>query len=229
MGIRLQMLHALIEAHPDRAERLRPHVEALEAGIVAEPAMCLARVRTLFEAVHESIAPILGVDLSSAAEFPKRNALIIEALDFSLDGHPEAERINKAIKKLLGAINGTASALAELSNIPSMRHMGSLDWPTLERQHAMMLGGLCDTLISFLFEVAWNRQTKLATDEPRYADFADFNDHIDELYKVVEIEGSQFQPSQVLFELDWTQYKSSHQGWSLDKEAATKADGEAAA
>jgi hypothetical protein len=225
MAIRLQMLHVLMEAHPDRAVRLRPHVEALEAAIVAEPSMCLSRVRTLFEAVHETIAPILGIDLSGTDKFPARNALIIDALDFSLDGHPDAERINKTIKKLLGAINGTASALAELSNIPNMRHLGSLDWPTLERQHARMLGGLCDALVSFLFEVAWSRQPKEAPIvPPRYEDFAPFNAYLDDEHDIFEVAGSQFLPSLVLFQLDRTQYDLVQQEWALENGQAAPPD-----
>jgi hypothetical protein len=225
MAIRLQMLHALMEAHPDKTERLRPHVEALEAGIVAEPNMCLSRVRTLFEAVHQTIAPILGVDLSGAEQFPRRNALIINALDFSLKGHPNADRINETIKRLLRSINGTASALAELSNIPNMRHLGSLDWPTLERHHALMLGGLCDAFVSFLFEVAWSRQPKAPPVElPRYEDFASFNAYLDEEHDIVEIAGSKFLPSRVLFQLDRTQYDLAEQEWTQENGAVAPPD-----
>jgi hypothetical protein len=173
----LQMLRTLAEDHPDRAASLLRHVEALELTIATEPQLCLHRVRTLFEAVHETIAPQLGIDLSGVSEFPTRNSRIIRALDFSLPNHPDAERINAAISRLLGSINGTAAALAELSNIPNLRHGGSLDWGTLERQHAAMLGGLCDTLASFLFDVAWSRApSKVAEPEPAvYDDYQEFN------------------------------------------------------
>jgi hypothetical protein len=73
--------------------------------------------------------------------------------------YPETAKIGETITKLLGSINGAALALAELSNIPNMRHGGSLDWGTLQRQHALMLGGLCDSLVAFLFDVAWSRTT----------------------------------------------------------------------
>ena len=54
-----------------------------------------------------------------------------------------------------------------------MRHGGSLDWGTLGRQHALMLGGLCDTLVSFLFDVAWTRASAEAagSEADRYEDF----------------------------------------------------------
>ena len=102
---------------------------------------------------------------------------VIEALDFSVADHPEAAKINTTIAALLKGIDDTAVALAQLSNIPNMRHGGSLDWGTLERQHAVMLGGLCDTLVSFLFDVAWSRRSIEAPEpEPaRYEDFVEFN------------------------------------------------------
>src|SRR5205823_6067664 len=129
----LQMLRALIAAHPDRAGRLQVHVDALEATIVVEPDRCLERVRALFEATFHSIAPHLGLSLAAGEDFPSQNKRIIQALDFALDGHPHAERIAAAIRKLVGSVNGTIGALAELSNIPGMRHGGSLDWRTLQR------------------------------------------------------------------------------------------------
>src|SRR5208283_4879347 len=166
MRFTLQMLRTLIADHPDRAAPLTRHVEALEKAIDAEPELCLHRVRALFESVHATIAPQLGIDLSDVIEFPTRNSRIIKAMDFSVRNHPDADKINGIIGKLLGSINGAAAALAELSNIPNLRHGGSLDWGTLERRHAIMLGGMCDTLVSFLFEVAWGPGVERRLDQP---------------------------------------------------------------
>ena len=60
MPYMLQMLRALMQEHPDRAERLRVHVEALEASIEGQPTFCLQNVRTLFEAAHATIARSWG-------------------------------------------------------------------------------------------------------------------------------------------------------------------------
>src|SRR5437868_5283142 len=113
MPYSLQMLRSLMEVHPDRAARLRLHVEALEAAIVREPDRCLERVRALFEATQLTIAPQLGLIFAETDEFSTRNRRVFEALDFSLKDHPDAERVDKAIKKLIGSINGTIGALAE--------------------------------------------------------------------------------------------------------------------
>jgi hypothetical protein len=87
MPYTLQMLRALMQEHPDRAERLRVHVEALEANIEGQPAFCLQNVRTLFEAAHATIAPQLGVTFGKSSGFPSRMRGVIEALDF-LDRQP---------------------------------------------------------------------------------------------------------------------------------------------
>lgn len=227
MAFALQMLRALIEAHPDRAASLQRHVEALEATIQGEPQLCLHRVRTLFEAVHATIAPKLGIDLSDAMEFHTRNSRIIKAMDFSVQNHPDSEKISVAIAKLLGSINGTAAALAELSNIPNLRHGGSLDWGTLERQHAIMLGGLCDTLASFLFDVAWSRAPALsaAPEQSRYEDFNLFNTSLDDQYEAVEIAGSTFLPSKILHALDPIQYETARADWEAEWVDLTRDEG----
>jgi hypothetical protein len=217
MPFKLQQLGALIEAHPDRASGLRRHVEALETAIDVEPELCLHRVRTLFEAVHVTIAPLLNVALDDAAEFPTRNSRIIKAMDFSIPGHPQAERIGKTVERLLGSINGVASALAELSNIPNLRHGGSLDWATLGRQHAVMLGSLCDALVGFLFEVAWSRVPQAVPVVENYNDFTEFNTYIDDDHEPVIIAGSVFEPSRVLFALDRTVYDAARQEWEAER------------
>ena len=106
-------------------------------------------------------------------------------MDFSIANHPDAAKIHATITALLKGIDDTAVALADLSNIPNMRHGGSLDWGTLERQHAAMLGGLCDALVSFLFDVAWRRPAAGATaPEPdRYEDFSAFNAWLDDEHR----------------------------------------------
>lgn len=219
MPYHLQALHALMEAHPDRAEPLRRHVEALEISIESQPAFCLQNVRTLFEAAHATIAPQLGVAFAKHDGFPVRMKGVIAALDFSVANHPDAEKINTHVKELVQAIEDMAVALAKLSNIPNLRHGGSLDWGTLERQHAVMLGGLCDTLVSFLFDVAWRRPTVPATSpEPSsYEDFATFNASLDDEYEEVEIAGSVFQPSKVLYLLDNVQYEAARLEWEAEE------------
>jgi hypothetical protein len=213
------MLHALIQEHPDRAERLRVHIEALEASIEGQPAFCLQNVRTLFEAAQATIAPQLGVTFGINSGFPDRMRSVIEKMDFSIANHPEATKIHSTITALLKGIDDTAAALAQLSNIPNMRHGGSLDWGTLERQHAVMLGGLCDTLVSFLFDVAWRRPSAgLTTPEPsRYEDFAAFNAWLDDERENVEIAGSLFLPSKILYLLDATQYEAVRMDWDAQQ------------
>lgn len=222
MPYALQSLRALIAEHPDRAARLRVHVEALEHSIAAQPAFCLQNVRTLFEAAHVSIAPHLGVEFGRKAGFPDRMRGIIEALDFRIDAHPEGEKISETIATLLKGIDDTATALAQLSNIPNMRHGGSLDWGTLERQHAAMLGGLCDALVSFLFDVAWSRPVaEAAAPEPaRYEDFETFNAYLDDEHGDVEIAGAAFPASRVLYLMDATQYDAARIDWEGEQATA---------
>lgn len=215
MTYSLQMLRALIAAHPDRAERLTPHVEALELSIHSQPAFCLQNVRTLFEAAHATIAPQLGVEFSNRAGFPDRMKGVIDALDFSVADHPDAEAIHTHVQSLVAAINDMAVALARLSNVPNMRHGGSLDWGTLERQHAIMLGGLCDTLVSFLFDVAWSRPvaTEAEAEVTTFEDFAEFNEWLDDDIGLVEMAGSTFRPSQILYLLDATKHEAARTEW----------------
>jgi hypothetical protein len=219
MPYMLQMLRALMQEHPDRAERLRVHVEALETSIEGQPAFCLQNVRTLFEAAHATIAPRLGVTFGKSSGFPGRMRRVIEALDFSIADHPDATKIHSTITALLKGIDDTAVALADLSNIPNMRHGGSLDWGTLERQHAAMLGGLCDSLVTFLFDVAWRRPAAGAVvPEPeRYEDFAAFNAWLDDEHENVEIAGSLFLPSKILYLLDPTQYEAARLDWQTQQ------------
>jgi len=188
-------------------------------------------VRTLFEAAHATIGPRLGIDFGKKAGFPDRMRGVIAAMDFSIAGHPNAEEINEQIRALTNGIDDVAVALAKLSNIPNMRHGGSLDWGTLQRQHALMLGGLCDSLVAFLFDVAWSRATPddALEHKPDYGDYDAFNAYLDEEYDPVEIVSVTLVPSYVLFHLDETAYDAARLEWEAENVAEGKVDNEAAA
>jgi len=215
MAYQLQRLRELIDRHPEKAGSLLLHVRSLEQSIDSLPLSCLANVRTMFEAAQSSIAGPLNLQYGEDEDFPQRTRRIIKALDLSLEGHPEGAKIEKHLKVLLGSMSGAASALATLSNIPNMRHGGALDLPTLERQHAYMLGGLCDALVSFLLDVAWSRPDERQGTHggPFYDDDPEFNDSLDGEYALVEIAGSAFTPSRVLFALDPTLYEAARDEW----------------
>jgi hypothetical protein len=229
MAYTLQLLRELIAAHPDRAERLIAHVDALEASIEAQPSFCLQHVRTLFEAAHATIAPRLGIDFDKDDSFAARNKKLIKAMDFSVPGHPEEAKIADVLARLMGSINGTAAALGELSNIPNLRHGGSLDWSTLSRQHALMLGGLCDTLVAFLFDVAWSRGDE-SGELPieRYEENGDWNEVLDEEWGSLTIGNSKFWASRILYALDVTQYDLLRQEWLSDNREQPDAEADAA-
>ncbi|PZU70692.1 abortive infection family protein [Sphingobium yanoikuyae] len=228
MAYQLQLLRNLIERHPERAGNLELHVAALEQSIEQLPNTCLASVRTIFEAAQASIGLQLNIEFGRDG-LPGRMTKVIEAFDFSMTDHPDGDKIHVELSALIKGVEETTTALARLSNIPNMRHGGALDWAVLQRQHAYMLGGLCDALVSFLLDVAWSRPSNEVEEPsgPSYELEGDFNDNIDSEYELVEIAGSSFEPSRILFNLDRTQYEAALVEWRLTNPA--DAEEEAAA
>lgn len=216
MAYQLQLLRNLIERHPERAGNLELHVRALEQSIEQLPNTCLASVRTIFEAAQASIGLHLNIEFGRDG-LPGRMTKVIDAFDFSMTDHPDGDKIHEELSALIKGIEETTTALARLSNIPNMRHGGALDWAVLQRQHAYMLGGLCDALVSFLLDVAWSRPSEEVEEPsgPSYALESDFNDNLDSEYELVEIAGSNFEPSRILFTLDPTQYEAALTEWRL--------------
>lgn len=220
MAYQLQLLRNLIERHPERAGNLELHVRALEQSIEQLPNTCLASVRTIFEAAQASIGLSLNIEFGRDG-LPGRMTKVIEAFDFTMTDHPDGDKIHEELSALIKGIEETTTALARLSNIPNMRHGGALDWAVLQRQHAYMLGGLCDALVSFLLDVAWSRPSddvETASD-PSYDLEGAFNDNLDSEYELVEIAGSIFEPSRILFTLDATQYEAALTEWRLTNPA----------
>lgn len=220
MAYQLQLLRNLIGRHPERAGNLELHVRALEQSIEELPNTCLAGVRTIFEAAQASIGQQLNIEFGRDG-LPGRMTKVIEAFDFSMADHPDGAKIHEELTALIKGIEETTTALARLSNIPNMRHGGALDWAVLQRQHAFMLGGLCDALVSFLLDVAWSRPSEAveAPTGPSYAEEGEFNESLDSEYELVEIAGSIFEPSRILFTLDRTQYEEALTEWRQNKPA----------
>ena len=221
MAYQLQLLRNLIERHPERAGNLELHVRALEQSIEQLPNTCLASVRTIFEAAQASIGLSLNIEFGRDG-LPGRMTKVIEAFDFTMTDHPDGDKIHEELSALIKGIEETTTALARLSNIPNMRHGGALDWAVLQRQHAYMLGGLCDALVSFLLDVAWSRPSEEVetASGPSYELEGAFNDNLDNEYELVEIAGSIFEPSRILFALDATQYEAALAEWRLTNPAS---------
>ncbi len=92
-----------------------------------------------------------------------------------------------------------------------------------------MLGGLCDTLISFLFDVAWSRAAARAeNEENRYEDFEAFNASLDVEFGDFVVAGSVFPASKILFKLDPIQYDTARAEWEVEQGAFVDDEGAAA-
>jgi hypothetical protein len=168
----------------------------------------------LLEAVARTLCDEMGLVHVNGRDFPQQMRAIIDALDLRLDGHPRASDIKTALQKLFGGLSGAVSAISELSNIEGLRHGPHLDWPKLERRHAAMLGGFCDTLVAFVIEAASPvKQPTVGNDETSFEAATEFNDWLDEECGPIKILQGVFSPSLVLFTLDRQQYDNALAGW----------------
>jgi len=91
-----------------------------------------------------------------------------------------------------------------------------------------MLGGLCDTLVSFLFDVAWSRLEEKTEDEDRYEDYEAFNASLDDEFGDFEVAGSTFLASKILFKLDPIQYDTARAEWEAEQTFLLDDEGAAA-
>jgi hypothetical protein len=206
-----------MDRRPDWQERLNRHVLAIETNIDARPDQCVAEARTLLEAVARTLCDEMGLAEASGQDFPKQMHIIFGTLDLRLNGHPHAEDIKAGLKQLFGGLNGTIGAISKLSNIEGLRHGAHFDWPRLERRHAIMLGGVCDTLVAFVIEAASCDQAPAEEDDTVFEDAAAFNDWLDEEHGPITILEGVFQPSEILFRLDRQQYDSALAGWQPEE------------
>ena len=213
MAYQLQQLRAVMVSRPDWQARLSTHVLAIETNIEARPDQCVAEARTLLEAVARTLCDEMSLTHVNGQNFPQQMRAIIDALDMRLDGHPRATEIKTALQKLFGGLSGAVSAISELSNIEGLRHGPHLDWPKLERRHAAMLGGFCDTLVAFVIETACAQLPVVEVDEAPFEARSDFNDWLDEEHGTVAILDGVYQPSQILFTLDREQYDGALAAW----------------
>ena len=219
MPYELQQLRAVMDQRPDWQSRLSAQVAAIESNIEARPDQSIAEARTLLEAVARTLCEEMGLPDTAGKPLPRQMHAIISALDLRLHGHPRAEDVKEGLQQLFGSLNGAIGAIARLSNIEGLRHGSHFDWPRLERRHAVMLGGFCDTLVAFVIDAASCDQVPKQdqVQDLSFEDSAAFNDWIDETHGPVVILQGVFQPSQVLYTLDRQQYDSALVGWQPEE------------
>ncbi len=76
-----------------------------------------------------------------------------------------------------------------------------------------MLGGLCDSLVAFLFDVAWSHADPTAEEIEIYDDHPSWNDVLDDDFGSMRIAEGEFWASQILYTLDPTQYDALRREW----------------
>ena len=217
MAYQLQQLRAVMDSRPDWQARLSTHVLAIETNIEARPDQCIAEARTLLEAVARTLCEEMGLTHVDGHDYPQQMRAIIRAVEVRLDGHPRAADIKTALQKLIGGLNGAMGAIAELSDIEGLRHGPHLDWPKLDRRHAAMLGGFCDTLVAFVIEAASAQRPIAKVDESTFESAPAFNDWLDEEHGPITILEGVFNPSLILFTLDRQQYDSALAVWQSEE------------
>jgi Abortive infection C-terminus len=202
------IMHGARDAVASGLAHVEQQVKSIEQAVVENPGLAFDLAKTLVESVCRTVLGERNVNFREDDDLPKLFKTASQHLPFlppTASGEPE---VRDSLKRTLGGLSTAIQGICELRNQCGFASHGSgTPRPPMEAVQALLAAEAADTIVGFLHRV--HRQDRTPPSSPRalYAANLAFNDSIDDAHDTVRIFDVEFQPSDVLFQMEPESYR----------------------
>ena len=184
-------------------------VSALESAIDENAGLVFDLSRALVESACRTILADRNVAFQTADDLPQLFRSVTNSIPMLPESESHESDIRQSVRKTLSGLQTSIIGLCELRNHCGFASHGTHGpRPALEGLHARMAAESADAIVGFLYQMHvqdLNRERKHVIS---YDEHGDFNDEIDETHEIIDILGSIFRPSEVLFQMEPDTYNA---------------------
>jgi len=195
-------------------------VKSIEQTVVENPGLTFDFAKTLVESVCRAVLGERNVTFTEKDDLPKLFKTVANHLPLlppTASGEAETQ---KSLKRTLGGLSTTIQGICELRNRCGFASHGSGDVrPAMESVQALLAAQAADTIVGFLYRVHCQDRTILPSPQALYEDNPAFNESVDEAHGMIRIFEVEFQPSDVLFQMEPESYRVYLAEFNADAEA----------
>jgi hypothetical protein len=177
-------------------------LETLERAVESGSPMAFELSKALIDSMCKTILIDRGIEINSRWDTPQFIRNTLDNLSFIPENHPDGRRFRERITKTLQALAQAVDGLYDLRNQDGIVAHGIDASQEIRYTFQTELAARAsDAIIPFLYKAHKQLPSDLVGGRIYYADFPEFNEHLDSANETIEIAGMAFSPS-------WTIYTS---------------------
>lgn len=204
---RMAGARAVLGSHPGAANFERV-LGTLERAVGDAPDIAFDAAKSLIESVCKTILKDCGQEVDEKLDFQPLFRQTMQRLRLVPDGHTGND-VPEAIRKTINGFNSVIQGLGELRNRSgAISHGKDAYVLPLESVQAELAARAADTMVSFMVQASDGYTVRRAAPRLLYRDNPAFNEYVDENHSPVVIFGQEYQPSEVLFQVDQDAYRN---------------------
>lgn len=202
------VMHGARDAIAGGLGHIEQQVRSIEQAVAENPGLAFDLAKTLVESVCRAVLSERAIDYSEDDDLPKLFKTASQSLPFLPAGASAEAEIRKSLAQTLSGLHTAIQGICELRNQCGFASHGSGNpRPAMESVQALLAAEAADTIVGFLHRVHRQDRTPPPSPGALYEDNPDFNDSVDETHGMIRIFEVEFQPSEVLFQMEPESYR----------------------
>ena len=187
---------------------LEQQVAAVEQAVHENPGLAFDLSRSIIEGACRTILSERDVSYELTDTLPQLYRKVTRSIPLLPTEESQATELRQSLEKTINGLSTSIQGISELRNRSGFASHGSSERrPSMEWIQAWMAAEAADTIVGFLCLLHLQDRAAPPTSGPQYAQSEEFNEWIDESHELVDILGSEFAPSAVLFEMEPETYR----------------------
>jgi hypothetical protein len=171
--------------------------------VVEQPGLTFDLAKTLIESVCKTVLRERSIDFSEKDDLPHLFKQVTQCLPFLPTTASGESEVRQSLAQTLGGLRAATQGICELRNRCGFASHGSGEpRPAMEATQARLAAAAADVIVGFLCSVHRQDRTLPPSQSILYETNPRFNDYVDDACGAIRIFEAEFQPSEVLFEME---------------------------
>ena len=190
-------------------QHIEAQVEAIEDAVASNPGLAFDLAKTLVESVCRTILTERGGSWAERDDLPRLFKEVRNNLPVLPPHESQESEVRQSIYQTVSGLRSAVQGIAELRNqLGFASHGSDRHRPSMGVAHAEMAAQAADTIVGFLYDVHVQDFATVSSSDSPFAPNSDFDEYLDDEHEAVNILGTEFLPSEILFQIEPESYRA---------------------
>lgn len=184
---------------------IEQYVVALERAVNEGSDLTFDLAKSILESTCKAVLVAHSIEAGPKDDLPRLFRSVVQTVSLVPSDATHEVGVSESLRKTLNGLQTVVQGICELRNRRGMASHGSGEIrPSLESTQFMLVAETADAIVGFLMRA---HPQSIASQQVRYEQNPDFNDHLDDEHGPLWIRESELRPSEVLFTMEPETYR----------------------